>query len=126
MRQMVFHKQQPLRTDRKPFQQLPLDGIFNGENEDYFGHDELSTAWSAYTYDVPDQPMLIGYQGCYMADDFADLVDTPVIQIKWWGSYLENYNDPGVTQFMIVLYWFSVNRTNPFHSFETFPAFGRY
>ena len=86
------------------FQQLPLDGIFNGENDDYYGHDELSTAYSAYNFDVPvgEDPIPIGYQGCYMADDFADLVNTPVIKIKWWGSYLENYMDPGVQRFLIV------------------------
>ncbi len=36
-----------------------------------------------------------------MADDFADLVNTPVIRLKWWGSYLENFNDPGVSRFLI-------------------------
>ncbi len=86
------------------FQQLPLDGIFNGENDDYFGHDELSTAYTAYNYDVPvgQDPIPIGYQGCYMADDFADLVNTPVIQIKWWGSYLENIVEMPVQRFLIV------------------------
>jgi hypothetical protein len=70
------------------FQQLPLDG------PEYFGHDELSTA---YTEEIDI------YNGCYMADDFADLIDTPVFKIKWWGSYLENYIDPdaGVTRFLI-------------------------
>ena len=75
------------------FQQLPLNG------PDYFGHDELSTAYTFYDDMVPPQP--VGFEGCYMADDFADLVDTPVIKIKWWGSYLENEIMEPVTRFLI-------------------------
>ena len=70
------------------FQQLPLNG------PEYFGHDELSTAYS-------DPDVQNGFEGCYMADDFADLKDTPVIKIKWWGSYLENEIAEPVTRFLI-------------------------
>jgi GEVED domain-containing protein len=81
------------------FQQLPLNG------PEYFGHDELSTA-----YRDPDNP--VQFEGCYMADDFADLVDTPVIQLKWWGSYLENEIMEPIVRFLI--------------AFETdIPAFGQ-
>ena len=47
----------------------------------YFGHDELSTAWS-YT---PEDPL---YAGVFMADDFADPYDRAVVHVKWWGSYM--------------------------------------
>ena len=82
------------------FQQLPLDGIdVGGDLRMYFGHDEVSTAYTTYEYEA--EPIPIGYKGCFMADDFADLVDDPVIRIKWWGSYIENYNDPEVHRFLI-------------------------
>jgi len=74
------------------FQQLPLDG------PDYWGHDELSTAY--FWVDPMGMPM--GYRGCYMADDFADMADTPVINVTWWGSYLENLYEQPVTRFLIV------------------------
>ncbi|MBN1457158.1 MAG: hypothetical protein JW912_04835, partial [Sedimentisphaerales bacterium] len=70
------------------FQQKPLNG------PEYFGHDELSTA-----YRDPDNT--IQFEGCYMADDFADLADTPVIKIKWWGSYIENEIMEPVVRFLI-------------------------
>jgi len=101
------------------FQQLPLAG------PDYFGHDEVSTAYGKWGTN-PTNPIdpidpinpgeilppdgglefivdpinpgeilppdggleFIGYKGCYAADDFADKVDTPVICIRWWGSYI--------------------------------------
>ncbi|MCK5565761.1 MAG: DNRLRE domain-containing protein [Planctomycetes bacterium] len=73
------------------FQQLPLNG------PEYFGHDELSTLYTMYD----DVGMPVGYDGCYMADDFADLKSTPVINVKWWGSYLENEIMEPVTRFLI-------------------------
>ncbi len=58
-----------------------------GDTNVYFGHDELSTAWA-----------LTGtqgyYQGVAMADDFADTFDTPVVHVKWWGSYLNEQENP--------------------------------
>jgi hypothetical protein len=40
-----------------------------------------------------------------MADDFADLFDSPVVHVKWWGSYLNRPSgvpeQPGVRQFLI-------------------------
>ena len=76
------------------FQQLPLDG------PEYFGHDEISTAYTAWDFSDPEFPIEIGYEGCYMADDFADLMDTPVVKLKWWGSYPED-EDPSVYRFLI-------------------------
>ncbi|MBL7215623.1 MAG: DNRLRE domain-containing protein [Phycisphaerae bacterium] len=89
-------KEEP--EERLKFQQLPLNGAIVEETQ-YWGHDELSTAYSMY--DDTGQP-LNAYEGCYMADDFADLEHSPVIKVKWWGSYLENeIMDPGVNRFLI-------------------------
>ena len=79
------------------FQQLPIDGMVVGDVA-YWGHDELSSAYSVY--DEAGQPMML-YDGCYMADDFADLKHSPVIRVKWWGSYLENYDEERVPRFLI-------------------------
>ncbi len=76
------------------FQQLPLNGL-TIDQFTYWGHDELSTAYR--NPDIPNK-----FEGCYMADDFADLKNSPVIKLKWWGSYLENeIMDPGVFRFLI-------------------------
>jgi len=45
----------------------------------YNGHDEPSTAYL--------NPTANAYSGGFMADDFADKVSTPVVHIRWWGSY---------------------------------------
>ncbi len=86
------------------FQQLPLNNGLTPYYPDprpggapYYGHDELSTA----TRTNPNTP----WQGVYMADDFADKFDTPVVHIRWWGSYLDeqigNPTNPFVKQFLI-------------------------
>ena len=49
----------------------------------YYGHDELSTAWDWDPYDGQEV-----YDGRFMADDFADTFNTPVVHIRWWGSYM--------------------------------------
>jgi hypothetical protein len=38
-----------------------------------------------------------------MADDFADKLNSPIVHVKWWGSYLNNFIDPNlpVNKFMI-------------------------
>ena len=63
----------------------------------YYGHDELSTAWDM----DPDGQWV--YDGRFMADDFADTVDTPVFHITWWGSYMnrEQFDDRRVDRFVI-------------------------
>ena len=80
------------------FQQLPLDGILVNNEAMYFGHDEFSTAYSWYD----EAGQFVGYEGCYMADDFADLVNTPVISLRWWGSYILNEDIQHVQRFLIV------------------------
>ena len=63
-----------------------------------FGHDELSTAYSQFGTAGP-QP----YRGTFMADDFADKISTPVVHVKWWGSYLDNFQSAAtpVNKFLI-------------------------
>lgn len=105
----------PLDTQVLKFQQLPMDAtpipnpVPPGGVTLYYGHDELSTA----------RRTSIGspYQGNFMADDFADSVSTPVVHIRWWGSYLPDLipGSPRVQQFLIA--WESdepESATNPF------------
>lgn len=72
----------------------------NGAVGIYQGHDELSTA-----YGFTQQPGAIPpvYQGKFMADDFADNLTSPVVHVKWWGSYKNDYIDPQmpVNKFLI-------------------------
>jgi hypothetical protein len=99
----------PLPGEILKFQQLPLNngllpvpsvaGVTIGAP--FPGHDELSTANLLF-------PPLGGvpfYQGTYMADDFADKFDTPVVHLRWWGSYLPSVTGgpgpTGVKQFLI-------------------------
>jgi hypothetical protein len=84
------------------FSQRPMDAtpIVNdaGGTTLYWGHDELSTAYSS---GVTAQPRI--YQGTFMADDFADKFSSPVVHVKWWGSYLNNFQtqDYPVDKFLI-------------------------
>jgi hypothetical protein len=75
------------------FRQRPMDGtpIVNdaGGTTLYWGHDELSTAYSSAAATAPRI-----YQGVFMADDFADKFSSPVVHVKWWGSYLNNFQTP--------------------------------
>ncbi len=72
--------------ERLKFQQLPLDGAAVRDVR-YWGHDEVSTVYPDYG-DPGPVPQIHRYLGCYMADDFADYEHSPVIRVKWWGSYL--------------------------------------
>jgi hypothetical protein len=71
----------------------------------YPGHDELSTAIA--TQYAPDPTggldIPVAWQGQYMADDFADYAGTPVVHVRWWGSYLnQNPTAPAtVRKFLI-------------------------
>jgi PEP-CTERM motif len=88
---------QPLPGEVAKFVQLPLNGGlpvgppttgFSGTPAPFPGHDELSTAW------VNPQEPTTGYVGQYQADDFADNLSTPVVDVQWWGSYM-NQSTPG-------------------------------
>jgi len=86
------------------FQQLPLDNLtypvgdpINGyQNRTYWGHDNFSTAYSRMT----DNGTIV-YDSRFMADDFADLFDSPVVHVKWWGSYLAPGDGIPVDKFLI-------------------------
>jgi hypothetical protein len=102
--------------DVRKFAQLPMDGTLlpgpQGTVQPYWGHDEFSTA-----YGVTVGPAnAVIYQGRFMADDFADEFKTPVVHVKWWGSYLNNI----LGQFPIEKFLISfeedvpVSATNPF------------
>jgi hypothetical protein len=89
--------------DLLKFSQQPMDGttIVNpqGQQERYWGHDEASTAYGWGP--GPTLPQV--YQGLFMADDFADKFSSPVVHVKWWGSYLNNLVTPNtpVDKFLI-------------------------
>ena len=68
-----------------------------GNVNDYYGHDELSTAWID-----PEGEGEVIYKGRFMADDFADPYDRPVVHVKWWGSYMGDQAGRVVDKFAIV------------------------
>ena len=76
-----------LKFDQQPMIATPVDSAI------YFGHDEESTLYALPGLDL--------YTGTAMADDFADEFDTPVVHVKWWGSYLQNQSPATVTKFLI-------------------------
>src|SRR4051812_43155901 len=82
-----------LKFDQEPMINTAITGQI------YFGHDELSTAYGDTT-----QPVL-SYTGRFMADDFADTFNTPVVHLTWWGSYINDNNaafpQPHVKKFLI-------------------------
>ena len=90
--------------DTLKFQQVPMINTTIPGPEGpvvYHGHDELSTAWG-----VPDVTgnFPLNFQGTFMADDFADRFDLPVVHVKWWGSYLKRPTgipDARVRRFLI-------------------------
>ncbi len=84
-------KGQVLKFQQKPMIKTPIKGV------DYNGHDELSTA-----YLTPQAGTnLMEYTGVAMADDFADEFKTPVVHVRWWGSYPEFNPDQPVDKFLI-------------------------
>ncbi|HKD38270.1 MAG TPA: PEP-CTERM sorting domain-containing protein, partial [Pirellulales bacterium] len=72
--------------------QLPLNGglpvpvavpsgAVSGAPAPFPGHDEVSTAYASAT----GQNV---FSGQFMADDFSDKFNTPVVHVQWWGSYM--------------------------------------
>jgi hypothetical protein len=84
------------------FSQQPMNGTAiptpNGTVQQFWGHDELSTAYGTVSATAPTI-----YRGTFMADDFADKFNTPVVHVKWWGSYLNNFINPDlpVNRFLV-------------------------
>jgi hypothetical protein len=88
----------PLPGEVLKFQQLPINNLVI-PGAIYQGHDELSTA-----YEFLDATgNVAGWRGNFMADDFADKFSEPVVHIKWWGSYLNNFipTPVGIQKFLI-------------------------
>lgn len=71
---------QALPGEIPKFQQLPLGDLATNSASKFPGHDELSTAATNTTG--------IGVSGTFAADDFSDNVTSPVVDVQWWGSYL--------------------------------------
>jgi hypothetical protein len=94
----------PLPGQFLAFSQQPMDGVTiptgTGTTQRFWGHDELSTAYGVTTA-AGTTPTV--YSGRFMADDFADKFSTPVVHVKWWGSYLNNFTSPNmpVDRFLI-------------------------
>ncbi len=89
---------QVLKFQQKPMINTPLIGPDGGQVF-FHGHDELSTAWGSITAAGPTT-----YSGTFMADDFADRLSSPVVHVRWWGSYLNRPTsdpDPFVRRFLI-------------------------
>lgn len=87
-----------LKFTQKPMIATPIPDN-NGTVTTYLGHDELSTAYGfAQPGTVPQV-----YQGKFMADDFADNLSSPVVHVKWWGSYKNDFIHPQmpVNKFLI-------------------------
>jgi hypothetical protein len=90
-----FAQADPLPGQVLKFQQVPLNNTIVGPAI-YNGHDSPSTGYPTI---LPNGTP--GYQGGFFADDFADKVSTPVVHVKWWGSYINNPNGTPVTQFLL-------------------------
>ncbi len=83
----------PLPGETLKFIQMPLNGglpvpiatgsSISGTPAPFPGHDETSTAYISATGAQ-------NFSGIFMADDFADNFNTPVVHVQWWGSYLNN------------------------------------
>jgi len=77
-----------LKFRQRPMIATPIAG------QTYYGHDEDSTAYGSHDSGQ--------YSGWFMADDFADKVNTPVVHLKWWGSYMDAQSgQAGVQKFLV-------------------------
>jgi len=87
-----------LKFTQAPMINTPIP-VQPGVVELFHGHDEISTAWGDPSASGP-----LVYSGTFMADDFADHFNSPVVHVKWWGSYLNrptNIPEPFVRRFLI-------------------------
>ncbi|MBI2823499.1 MAG: PEP-CTERM sorting domain-containing protein [Planctomycetia bacterium] len=75
-----------LKFSQRPMIATPLPNEA-GQQQLYFGHDELSTLQRS-----PTGGSL--FTGTFMADDFADKVESDIVHVRWWGSYI---GDPSGT-----------------------------
>jgi hypothetical protein len=92
-----------INRDLLKFSQQPMINTTivdtTGQTGVYQGHDEWSTLYGFSTAALPPQD----YSGRFMADDFADKFNTPVVHVKWWGSYRHDIINPNmpVNRFLI-------------------------
>lgn len=87
-----------LKFSQQPMINTTIPGP-TGQPQSYFGHDQVSTAYSIF--DTAGGGNIIGYQGQFMADDFADRFDSPVVHVRWWGSYIRDQIYQPVDKFLI-------------------------
>ena len=84
----------PLPGERIKFDQQPmiitLVGDGTGLQVPYYGHDEASEADAIGI--INGHTQYIGQS--WMADDFADKLNAPVVHLKWWGSYIGQQPEP--------------------------------
>lgn len=87
-----------LKFSQQPMIATPIQDT-TGVTTTYGGHDELSTA---YGFGNAASPPL-DYSGRFMADDFADKLSSPILHVKWWGSYHNDFINPQmpVNKFLI-------------------------
>ena len=76
------------------FSQQPMDGTPitspNGTVQRFWGHDELSTAYSTLVATGPDTVSRHVHGGRLR----RQIQHSPVVHVKWWGSYLNNFVSP--------------------------------
>jgi hypothetical protein len=92
--------------DLLKFTQKPMDQTAAG-GQIYWGHDEPSTAYA------PIGLVPTAYRGRFTADDFADTLTTPVVHVKWWGSYLNNSDQFGHVNKFLIAFEQDVPNPNP-------------
>jgi hypothetical protein len=87
-----------LKFSQRPMINRPIADT-SGLVQTYQGHDELSTVYGYGDFLHPVQ----NYQGRFMADDFADNFNSPVVHVKWWGSYRNDHieSNMAVNRFLI-------------------------
>jgi hypothetical protein len=90
-----------IKFDQQPMNQTAVVGQI------YWGHDELSTAYAP----IGLTPTL--YRGQFMADDFADTLNSPVVHVKFWGSYLNNTDQFGHINKFLIAFEQDVPNPNP-------------
>jgi hypothetical protein len=90
-----------VKFDQQPMNQTAVVGQI------YWGHDELSTAYA------PIGIVPTNYRGDFMADDFGDTLNTPVVHVKFWGSYLNNTDQFGHIQKFLIAFEQDVPNPNP-------------
>jgi len=90
-----------IKFNQQPMNQTAVVGQI------YWGHDELSTAYA------PIGVVPTNYRGQFMADDFADTLNSPVVHVKFWGSYLNNTDQFGHIGKFLVAFEQDVPNPNP-------------